>query len=407
MVVDFIVKPFKIRDVKFVIDKVLSQKQMMVENLFLKGEFERKKELEVLNRDLTVKVEEMEKFNFILRKVDWKKSSADLFDQLTSIASQISNSHLSLFHIPDEVSGSLVPISVHSSHDEYQANNIPAFVEEIVLKAVKDKNPVTWQKETEGSLLSNGVNSALAIPLSIKEKVLGALSVCLADKNRRFDDKDLYYLNFIVKRAALVVENTALYENICQNLFATLYAFVQAIEARDPYTKQHSVRVAEISMQVAKYMGCSARELDLLDFAGRLHDIGKIGIRDNILLKNGRLDDEEFTTIKTHPVIGASIVGHLGLLAEETMIIRHHHERWDGNGYPDGLGGDEIPFLSRIMSVADTFDAMTSDRAYRRKLEDSVAFDTVKKNAGSQFDPQVSEAFTQLAEKGLIKSNPL
>ena len=160
----------------------------------------------------------------------------------------------------------------------------------------------------------------------------------------------------------------ALYENIYENLFATLYAFVEAIEARDPYTKQHSSRVTELAVSIGKEMGCSDEELDLLSFSGNLHDIGKLGIPDSILLKPGPLTGTEFEAIKKHPIIGANIVGHLGLLTAEQKIILHHHERWDGKGYPDGLKGESIPFLSRILSVADVYDAMASDRAYRKKL---------------------------------------
>jgi HD-GYP domain-containing protein (c-di-GMP phosphodiesterase class II) len=149
-------------------------------------------------------------------------------------------------------------------------------------------------------------------------------------------------------------------------------------------------------------MGCSDEELDLLSFSGNLHDIGKLGVPDSILLKPGPLTGTEFEAIKKHPIIGANIVGHLGLLTAEQKIILHHHERWDGKGYPNGLKGEDIPFLSRILSVADVYDAMASDRAYRKKLDDEVVFDTIKEGAGSQFDAEVVEAFLNIWGKEKI-----
>jgi HD-GYP domain-containing protein (c-di-GMP phosphodiesterase class II) len=140
-------------------------------------------------------------------------------------------------------------------------------------------------------------------------------------------------------------------------------------------------------------MRCSDKEVEILGFAGYLHDIGKIGIRDNILLKRSHLTDEEYDIIKLHPVIGSAIIGHVGSMHTGQAIIRHHHERWDGKGYPDGLKGESIPLLSRIMSVADAFDAMTSDRPYRNGSPGQEAIARIKQNAGKQFDRNVVDAF--------------
>jgi HD-GYP domain-containing protein (c-di-GMP phosphodiesterase class II) len=162
--------------------------------------------------------------------------------------------------------------------------------------------------------------------------------------------------------------------------------------------------VAELAVMIGDKIGVSSEELDLLNFSGHLHDIGKIGIRDNILLKPGQLTREEYTVIKAHPIIGANIIGHLGLMSEEQRIVRYHHERWDGKGYPDGLSGEKIPFLSRILAVADTYDAMASDRAYRKKIERDVIIETIEQNAGKQFDPQVVKAFLSAQEGGKMTS---
>ena len=155
-------------------------------------------------------------------------------------------------------------------------------------------------------------------------------------------------------------------------------------------------------MSIAKAYGCSQDEIAKLNVSGNLHDIGKIGIPDTILLKPGRLTDEEYKIIKKHPVIGSNIIGHFGMWTDEQSIIRHHHERFDGKGYPDGLKGEEIPLLSRILSVADVYDALTTDRSYRRKMSDHVAVKIIRENAGSQFDPKVVNIFLKIHAAGRL-----
>jgi putative nucleotidyltransferase with HDIG domain len=243
----------------------------------------------------------------------------------------------------------------------------------------------------------------MVVPLKIRGKVFGVLLASVNTGEKRFAEKDLYYLSFMTQSAANAIENLALYENIYQNLFATLYAFVNALEARDLYTRQHSSRVTGIALILGKKLGCTSEQLEILNFAGHLHDIGKIGIRDEILLKPGKLTTEEFKKIKEHPVIGANILEQMGLWENERVIIRCHHERFDGNGYPDGLKQLEIPFLARILSVADVYDAIASDRAYRKKMEESLILKIINEGSGSQFDPDIVEAFLKSYEEGLIQ----
>jgi putative nucleotidyltransferase with HDIG domain len=252
---------------------------------------------------------------------------------------------------------------------------------------------------------SGGKSQVIAMPLRIRGMIFGMLILATRNGNTDFTEKDLYFLNVLGEKASSSIENLALYENIHQNLFATLYAFVEAIEARDVYTKQHSARVTGYSVIMARAIGCSEEQMQVLNVAGYLHDIGKIGIPDQILLKPGKLTDEEYQVIKRHPIIGSSIIGHFSMWLEEQKIIRCHHERWDGKGYPDGLTQQEIPFLSRIVALSDVFDALTSDRSYRRKLSEAAAIEIIDQNSGSQFDPDVVTIFMDLIRQGEISSD--
>lgn len=175
------------------------------------------------------------------------------------------------------------------------------------------------------------------------------------------------------------------------------------LDARDPYTAGHSKRVAEYSVMIARQCKWSLEEIDLLNKAALLHDIGKIGIRDDVLLKEGKLTDEEFDQIKRHPVIGEEIVRGVQLTEELLPIlpgIKHHHERMDGFGYPDRLKGDEIPVFGRLIAVADAFDAMTSDRPYRKGMPYGKAFSILQEGKGTQWDKEFVEAFLKTMEKG-------
>jgi putative nucleotidyltransferase with HDIG domain len=175
--------------------------------------------------------------------------------------------------------------------------------------------------------------------------------------------------------------------------FRNLEALARAIDARDPYTFEHSARVAAISLELAEGMNLPEADLVVLRRAGLLHDVGKIGVSDKILAKAGPLNDEEWASIRRHPVIGYEMLKDVPFLQPSLDPIRHHHERWDGEGYPDGLKGASISQLARIVTLADAFDAMTSDRPYRKGFSFEFAARTMVKEAGRQFDPAVVDAF--------------
>lgn len=178
--------------------------------------------------------------------------------------------------------------------------------------------------------------------------------------------------------------------------YATIRALAAAVDAKDPYTHGHSERVADLAVKLADYMGLDAKQRDLVLRAATLHDVGKIGVPDAILQKEGSLNDEERRMMETHSAMGEYIVGKVPQMSELLPGVRHHHERFDGGGYPDGLVGEKIPLVARYLAVADTFDAMTSDRPYRKGLPEEVALAEIDAQAGKQFDPILAKAFTRM-----------
>ena len=172
----------------------------------------------------------------------------------------------------------------------------------------------------------------------------------------------------------------------------------QTVEAKDPYTRGHSDRVSEYSVLIGKKLGLDEKTLHILKIGGLFHDIGKIGIPDSILLKESKLSDEEYSQIKNHPMIGVHMLGDAAIFTDILPIVKHHHERYDGRGYPSQLVGDDIPYVARIAAVTDTFDAMTSKRSYRDSLPIDVVRAEIERCSGTQFDPNIAKVFLDIMD---------
>lgn len=422
-VVDFLIKPVNLKQMELCMQRVLRQRGLFIENVLLKEEVRSKERLETLNQELLYKVEELNILNKIMSKFTSIVSATDVFKRAVDLALDICHADFTNFHVinesvkqPFEVASaggrqvqrdtSQSPAAPPSSQNMAAAASLvdPSSLLPLIMEVVSDEIPLLISKNSGVRGLPKNLLSVMLVPLKIREKVFGVLTAGILEGMVRFSEKDLYYLASLAQSAAQSIENLALYENIYENLFATLYAFVNAVEARDLYTRQHSSRVTGISLIIGRQLGCTGEELDVLNFAGHLHDIGKIGIRDDILLKPGRLTQEEFEKIKEHPAIGANILEQLGMWEKERQIIRCHHERFDGTGYPDGLKAKQIPFLARILSVADVYDAMASDRAYRKRMEETIILKVIHEGAGTQFDPDIVAAFDQVYKKGIISN---
>lgn len=232
----------------------------------------------------------------------------------------------------------------------------------------------------------------ICVPAKTKERVLGVLQV-INKNSGQFDEDDMQLITALSNQVAVAIENASLYQELKETFYGTAQSLAETIEKRDPYTGGHTKRVMNYSLAIGRSMGRSKAELENLKLSAILHDIGKIGVRDSVLLKEGRLEPEEQEAMNMHPRFGSEILNHIRQLKDVIPGVRGHHEKYDGSGYPDGLKAEEIPLSARIIAVADTFDAMTSDRPYRKALSPEAALEELKKYAGRQFDSEAVEAF--------------
>lgn len=233
----------------------------------------------------------------------------------------------------------------------------------------------------------------VCVPVESRGRLLGVLQAI--NKASSFTESDRRLLETLGHQVATAVENSLLYQNMKNQFYETVSAMATAIEAKDRYTGGHTKRVALFSVLIAKHMGLAKEEIEDVRLSAILHDIGKIGIDDKVLKKEAPLDKVEWEHMKQHPEMGYKILAHVKSMKKITDGMRYHHERPDGHGYPLGLKGEEIPLIARIISVADTFDAMTSTRPYRKGMEYEVAYDEIVKNSGKQFDEKVVDGFVK------------
>ena len=252
------------------------------------------------------------------------------------------------------------------------------------------------KKEEEFSPFRNVLRSEshITIPLKLREvkdpfgylRVEGKLD---QEDQQKFDSKDLFLLLLLSRQATLKIENDFLYKSVHRNLTNTLGTMVNMLESRNRYIHSHSQRVTQLALNIAEKLSLDQKERDALSLAGLLHDIGKIGVPDSILDKKDTLSMDEFDVIKTHPVVGEDMIRPLEFLTLEKSIIRHHHERLDGSGYPDGLQSEEIPMCTKVIAVADCFDAMTSNRPYRKAKSSLDSMKELECLADEKYDKDV------------------
>ena len=232
----------------------------------------------------------------------------------------------------------------------------------------------------------------ICVPVKAKDWTLGVLQA-ISKNEGLFDDEDREGLSALANQVAIAIENANLYEELKETFYETSQALAEIIEMRDPYTGGHTRRVMQYSLSIGRAMELSEHDMERLKLAAILHDIGKIGIHDNILLKRDRLDSEELTLMNEHAVLGSRALQGVKQMKDIIPGVRGHHEKYDGTGYPDKLKGTAIDPIARIIAVADTYDAMTTDRPYRKALSRQTAIDELNKCSWNQFDGDVVEHF--------------
>ena len=290
-----------------------------------------------------------------------------------------------------EVDGDGTLATFHLSEME---ENLVGALYDFSRQAANSEQPLVVNDSTKLPDGAGLVNLA-ALPVAAKGQKRGVLLLC-NKRSEDFTEEDTEVLLAIGQHAGLAMENMRLHQELNEAYASTIAVLADAIEAKDAYTRGHCEGVSRLAVEVARRLELSEMQLEQTRYAALLHDVGKIGIPDGILLKPTKLMDEEFSIIQKHPQIGRDIVSRVTALSNISDAILHHHEKWDGSGYPAGLAGEGIPLLARIVGAVDAFDAMTTPRPYRNPVERNEAIEEMRRCAGTQFDPQIVELVAQI-----------
>ena len=252
------------------------------------------------------------------------------------------------------------------------------------------------QENSDPKALSLFGAPLVCVPLLYQDRIIGSFSVSGRKNRENFNDDDLLLLSNLASQTSVALENARLSEDVERTYFETISALAIAVEAKDPYSRGHSQHVAEYAEKIARYLNLDEPTVGIVRDAAMLHDVGKIGISDDILKKPAELNDEERSIMHQHPLIGESIIKPIHYLSRLCDPVRHHHEFLNGSGYPDRLKGEQISIVARILAVADSFDAITAERPYRKGMSFQDAKQEIKRYSGIYYDPKVVEALLNI-----------
>jgi putative nucleotidyltransferase with HDIG domain len=384
----FILKPFTQEELLAAVDRAINSSRLKKENIRLKA---------------LIPLFEISKL--LVTEIDL----AQLFKIITEVlVKEFSVDRVSLMLI-DEASNTLLIRAYHGLSSDVALKARRKEGEGVSGLVLKHRKPliISAGKHPDPEVmavinLENMPASSMSVPLIGKNKVFGVLNVSKFS-GVPFSTSDLQIALILSSQVVTALENAALYENLRENYFRTIQALVAAVEAKDPYTRWHSTNVAKYAVAFARDMGMTPSQLEEIHIAAILHDMGKIGISEVIISKPTSLSREEFDIMKDHPAHGIRILEPIGFSSTIIDAIYQHHERFDGKGYPQGLAGEEISLVARILNVADTIDAMLSERPYRGRISIEDVLLELDRESGGQFDPGVAECAKRLIEKGLLK----
>lgn len=377
----FILKPFTPREILDAVEDVLDRSRIIKENIKLKA---------------TLPLFEVNKR--LLRELNIDQ----LMDIIVEEASQYTNSERTSLMLLEGDGTLKMKAALGVDMNNSQANEYTVGIDKWV---VENRKPLLLDGKEEiapelKSLMNNSeIKSALCVPIIINNNLHGVLNLAKVSSKQPFTYSDEEVVSVLCGQAGIAIENAKLYERVQSTHLDVIAALANAVEARDQYTANHAVRLSVYSCMIAEKMGLTGPDMETIKRGAILHDIGKIGIRDSILLKEAPLSNEEFHAMKEHPEIGSRILKRMNGLEDVVSIVMHHHEFYNGEGYPYGKKGDEIPIGARIVGVADAFEAMTSERPYRSAMTVEAAIEELERMAGIQFDPEVVKTFKEIIEK--------
>jgi putative nucleotidyltransferase with HDIG domain len=372
---DYILKPFKVEEIVHIVQRGLEKRRLAAENLRLKEALSLYKVSEAIAASLSL--------DEVLATLIDSALSELRADAVATWLEDGEGGYFERFAQPTQ------------ALDGVGLGRLDASA--IVLRLSKGDN-IIEQGARANELFSSAperpVSSVSVVPLKMRERLIGWIGVTSLTASKRFDEGQRKMLSIIASRAAAAIENARLYEDLQATFQQTIQSLARTIDKMDRYTAGHSERVARYAVALARWLGLPEEQIEIVRQAALMHDIGKVGCVMN-LNKPGKLTQEEYEIFKRHPVYGREILDPIKFLQPVIPGVHLHHERWDGRGYPLGLAAQEIPLVARIITVADTYDAMTSDRAYRRALPHEVTVNEIVRCSATQFDPDVAGVFTE------------
>jgi response regulator RpfG family c-di-GMP phosphodiesterase len=380
---DYILKPFKVEEVIHIVQRGLEKQRLQEENIQLKEALSIYTMSEALTKTLSLD---------------------NILDIIVNTTLMESRADVAALLLVEDRNGKF-EVRMRRAADGFVLDDEPEDLNLVeILEHYREDRPLLYHGNRASRFFlqppaGQRIESFISVPLKIRLEIIGMLNVYSYTRSNKFSEGQRKMLSILGDRASSAIDNARLYRNLQESFQQTIQGFARAMEAKDPYTHGHSDRVMQYSRLIADGLGFDPTAAEKIRTAALMHDVGKIGIPLDALNKAQKLTREEYEVFKEHPDKGRRILEPIEFLREVVPAVFHHHEQYDGTGYPLGLKGEEIPIEARILAVADTYDAMTSDRAYRKALSHEIAVAELRRCAGTQFDPKIVAAFIIEMEK--------